>query len=475
MIGVGDRSRNLGTLNEEQVERIHAASLRLLASVGVRVRSKRAREVLSAVGGQVQDEVVRLPSQLVTECLALCPRHVTLYACDGGEQMLRSRHMCHSTGCHRLYVLDYGSAQARSPGIEDMRALTRVADALPAIGAVTLMVSAMEHPGPMSALKSLETLVLNTRKHLYLAPQTLLEARVLLDLAEITTGERAHWTPVSLFASATSPLTIGGEVAEILFEAIARGAVLTVGSCAAGGASSPATLAGTILLQNVETLFLLTLAQSIRPGTPVVYDAGSTVADLRTGTFNLGAVEYALITDGAVALVNKYGLPFSTTCDTNSPVIDVQNGLQKMLGYLSMMGTGANLSKNAGSLANGTIMSLEQLVLDNETILLAERFFQGVRVDDESLAEELIAQIGPGGHFLTSQHTLTHCRSGEHYVSPLLNMQAPEKETMLERAHQKAVEIVSRDSYAVDERAREEVRRYVVDLVDTLEIYGKPR
>jgi len=356
-----------------------------------------------------------------------------------------------------------------------MENLTRVADALPGIGAVTLMVSAREYPAPLSEIRALEALVLNTTKHLYLAPQDLVEARVLLDLAEIVLAGRAREMPVSLFASAISPLSIGQEVTDILFEGVARGAVMTLGSCAAGGATSPATLAGTILLQNVETLFLIALAQSIEPGTPVVYDAGSTVADLRTGAFSLGDVEYALITDGAVALANRYGLPFSTTCDTNSPTIDVQNGLQKMLGYLSVMATGANLSKNAGSLANGTIMSLEQLVLDHEMIRLAERLFQGVRVDDESLAEDLIAEVGPGGHYLTSRHTLRHCRSDERYVSSLLNMQEPGSGSMLERAHGEVTRILSREAQAVDEPVREEVRRYVEEAISDLRRRGKLR
>ena len=469
MIVVGDRARNLGTLTEQNAEEVHEASLRLLASPGLRVPSKRARKVLATAGGLVRGETVRIPAKLVSESLAACPRNVTLVNCDGSEQPLVPRRMSHSTGCHRLFVLDYGHTRARVSRAVDMERLTRVADALPEIGAVTLMVSAREHRPPISEIHALQALVLHTKKHLYLAPQDLMEARVLLDLAEIVRSSDQQRMPVSLFTSATSPLVIGTEVTGILFEGIARGAVMTLGSCAAAGATSPATLAGTILLQNVETLFLIVLAQHIQPGTPVIYDSGSTVADLRTGTFSLGDVGYAVIRDGAVALANKYQLPFSSTCDTNSPTIDVQNGLQKMLGYFSVMATGASFSKNAGSLANGTIMSLEQLVLDHEIILLVERLFRGVRVDSESLAEEVIQEIGQGGHYLTSPHTLRHCRSDERYVSALLNMQEPGAAGMVERAHEEVTRILSMKGQTVDESVREEVSRYVAKATDDLQ------
>jgi len=468
MIVVGDRLRNLGTLTEDQAERIHDESLRLLSSTGLRIQSKRARDVFASGGASVKGEIVRLPPELVEHSIDMCPKEVTLYACNGEANPLGPGKMCHSTACHRLYVLDYGARQYRRSATEDMSKLAGLAQALPAIGAVSLMVSAAEYPAPISEIKALEALVLYTDKHLYLAPQDLLEARVLLDLAEIVSDNRVPVPPVSLFASATSPLTLGSEVADILFEGVQRGAVVTVGACAAGGATGPVTLAGTVLLQNTETLCLLTLAQLIKPGTPVIYDSGSTIADLRTGTFSLGAVEYSLITDAAMALANMYGLPFSTTCGTNSPTIDVQNGLQKMLGYFTVMATGAGFSKNAGSLCNGTVMSLEQLVLDHETILISQRFFEGVRVDEESLAADLIATIGPGGQYLTSRHTLQHCRSSERYVSPLLNMQQPNEPSLLERAHQTVERTLSDPTYTLDSSKQKEVRKYVRELTEQL-------
>ncbi len=468
MIVVGDRIRNLGTLTEEQAGRIHAESLRLLSSTGLRIQSKRARDVFASGGASVKGEIVRLPHKLVECSIDMCPKEVILFGSNGKPNTLGLGRMCHTTACHRLYVLDYGARQYRSSLTEDMSKFVGLAQALRGIEAVSLMVSASEYPPPISEIKALEALVLHTDKHLYLAPQNLLEARTLLDLAEIVSDNRAPVPPVSLFASATSPLTVGSEVADILCEGVRRGAVVTVGSCAAAGATAPVTLAGTVLLQNVETLCLLTLAQLVKPGAPLIYDSGSTIADLRTGTFSLGSVEYSLITDAAMALANRYELPFSTTCDTNSSTIDVQNGLQKMLGYFTVMATGAGFSKNAGSLCNGTVMSLEQLVLDHEAILISQRFFEGMRVDEESLAADLIASIEPGGQYLTSRHTLQHCRSSERYVSPLLNMQQPNELSMLERAHQTVERLLSNATHTLNSSKQKEVRRYIRALTKQL-------
>lgn len=465
MTRVNARSRNLGTLSSDQAETLHTESLRLLQDVGVRVDLEEARDFYTQAGASVSGDIVRFPPRLVEKALKSCPKHIILRNVNGTVSKLEDGNMLHSTGCHRLKILDYEAGSYRPSTYEDAKQLCSLADALDHIDAVTLMVSASDEPIPASEIKALEALVLNTGKLFYLAPQNLLEAQTLLDMAEIIGGTSDSVPTVILFVSPTSPLVIGTEPARILLEAARRGAVLTVGSCASAGATSPATLAGTLLLQNVETLALIVLAQLAAPGTPIIYDAASTIADLRTGVFTLGAVEYSLLTDGAIPLINRYGLPVSTTCDTDSPSIDVQNGLQKMLGYFCLIGSGVNFSKNAGSLCNGTVFSYEQMVIDNEIIALVERFFKGIRFDEESLAVELIKEIGYGGEYLSTRHTVNHCRSGEHYVSDLLNMQTEATSSMLERAHERVTEILASHSYELDGRIKMEVQAYADERI----------
>jgi len=468
MTQVNSRVRNLGTASARDAETLHQESLSLLERVGIRVQLSEARDLLAKAGARVTNDRVRIPPELVEIALSACSHSLTLRRVDGTEVRLVDGEMLHSTGCHRLAVLDHVTGETRSSTLEDARVLTRLANALKHIDAITLMVSARDLPFPASEIRALETLVAFTEKLLYLAPPDLLEAQTLLDMADIVARDGAA-PSVLLFVSPTSPLTLAAEPTRILLEGVRRGAVLLLGSCASAGATSPVTLAGTLLQHNAETLAAIVLAQLAREGTPIIYDAASTIADLRSGVFSLGAVEYSLLTDALIPLVNRYELPVSTTCDTTSPFIDVQNGLQKMLGYFCMMGSGVNFSKNAGSLGNGTILSAEQMVIDSEIIAVAERFFAGIDVDTEHLAADVIEDVGPGGEYLTTRHTLEHCRSGEHFVSQLLNMQNAEAPSMRSRACARIEDLLAGECYCVSDARRRELAAYADEQISRQE------
>lgn len=462
---VNDLTSKQAVLSEAEITEIHRTSLAVLEDEGMKVGSRKLREILDQEGATVTDDRVKLPPDLVREAIDSCPSEVTLYSQNGKDLTLGQGRMFHSPGCHRLKMYDYdANGKFRKPTLSDVRKLTRLADSLDNIDAVTLMVSASEEPDPLADLLALGEMTLNSGKHYYLAPQNFLEAKTLLDLSEILTDDFEESPIASLFVSATSPLILAEEPANILIEGARRGAVIFSGSCASAGATSPATIAGTILQQNIETLFIIVAAQTLKHGTPVIYDSGSTIADLRTGSFTLGAVEYSLITDGARLLADKYNLPFSTTCDTDSPSIDVQNGLQKMLGYFTMMNTGVDFSKDAGSLNNGAVFSYEQMVIDDEIMGICSRYFEGIRFDSESLAEDLIRKVGPGGEYLTTNHTLSHCRDDEHFVSELLNMSQRDQPSTLERASEKAQELVSTHEYPLPEKQEREIKRYIKKL-----------
>jgi trimethylamine--corrinoid protein Co-methyltransferase len=371
--------------------------------------------------------------------------------------------MALGTGTHRLNFLDYGAETHRPATRQDLERLVRLADALPGISVVAPMVEIADVPAEIVELAMLETLVLNTGKHIWNAPMTAQEARWTLDLAEMLGRETLMRQPtVTIRACAKSPLVLGDEVAQIIITSAQRGAILAVGSACAAGSTSPVTLAGTVLLQNAEFLFQMALAQLARPGTPIDYAVASTMTDLRTAMFNLGAVEYTLITAGSMTMAERYGLPLSTSHDTESPTIDVHDGLQKMLGIAYKMAMGVRFLRNAGSLNNGMTMSCEQLVIDHEIAQMIQRFWQGIGVDQDTLAADVICEVGPDGEFLTHEHTLKYCRSGEHYVSPLpLRRNHSDRPTLLKWAHEKAEEILSTYQYEPSTDKVEQVRRYV--------------
>ena len=311
-------------------------------------------------------------------------------------------------------------------------------------------------------LTQLEILLLNTGKHIYNAPLTAQGALWTLDLVDIMGNEPLAQKPmVTIRACPKTPLVLAREVAQTIILSARRGGILALGSACAAGTTSPVTLAGTLLMQNAEFLFELVLAQLARPGAPVDYQVASTVADLRTGLTVGGAVERTLIAAGSMAMAERYDLPFSANYSVDSPTIDVHNGLQKMLDIAYRTAIGINFVRNAGNLDNGRTMSCEQLVIDHEIAQMVQRFWQGIRVDEEALAVDVIREVGPGGTFLTHEHTLKHCRSGEHYLTPLLYRSDTGRPTLLEWAHERVEEILQTHVYKPPGEKAEELRRYV--------------
>jgi trimethylamine--corrinoid protein Co-methyltransferase len=194
------------------------------------------------------------------------------------------------------------------------------------------------------------------------------------------------------------------------------------------GATAPVTLAGTLVVQNVDTLAGVMLAQLTNPGTPTLYGCVSSITDLRDMKYLSGAVEMGLLNAAAAQMAQFYELPiYSTAGMSDSKVNDVQAGYESAITNLMVALAGGNcIHDAAGFLEFCMTASYDKLVIDNEIIGMVMRAVEGIRVDEETLAFDLIEEIGPGGHFVSARHTRRHMRS-EQYFPQLSDREARSK------------------------------------------------
>jgi trimethylamine---corrinoid protein Co-methyltransferase len=172
------------------------------------------------------------------------------------------------------------------------------------------------------------------------------------------------------------------------------------------GAASPATLAGSILVHTAETLSGIVLAQCVSPGAPVVYGGAPVHFDMRFGTTPLSAMEATMIAAAYSQMGKYFGLPTHTYAGlSDSKVVDAQAGLETGMSGVVAMLSGINMISGAGALDFVSCISLEKLVVDNEICGMALRLDRGIDCSTESLAVDLITQLGPGGDYLTTDHT----------------------------------------------------------------------
>jgi trimethylamine--corrinoid protein Co-methyltransferase len=232
-------------------------------------------------------------------------------------------------------------------------------------------------------------------------------------LASIIAGSDAKLKErpfVSIITNPISPLTVETHTLNILQFCCTKGIPVTCAPAPIAGATAPATLAGTLSQMHAEALAGVALTQVFAPGAKVLYGAVPTTMDLRNAEFTMGSVEMAIMSACAVRLAKLYHLPiYASGGVTESKTPDIQAGVEKTFSCLTTAMAGADcIHLAAGMLDSGNSISYEQYVIDNEVIGMIHRFMAGIRVDDATLAADVIAEVGPGGNFITNAHTLEH-------------------------------------------------------------------
>jgi trimethylamine--corrinoid protein Co-methyltransferase len=257
-----------------------------------------------------------------------------------------------------------------------------------------------------------------------------------------------------------------------------RGAPICFHTAPLIGVSGPITLAGLLALYNAEVLSGIIISQLIHPGAPVIYGGGWGTFDLRGANRVLGAPEAALQVIAGTQLARAYNIPcHAIGPDTDAHGPDEQTGWEKMLKAVCAIQAGVSLFVNAGMFDTGMTVSCEQLILDNEILELAFRFAEGIAVNADTLALDVIRHVGPGGDYLSEDHTLRYLRSGEHWDPTVSNRNSfPQWEEMgspsvLERAHERAEAILNSHQPPEPDPAK---RRELTRLIQAFEReYGK--
>ena len=245
-----------------------------------------------------------------------------------------------------------------------------------------------------------------------------------IDMAAIALGTDraglAERPAIMAIINTNSPLTLDVPMAEGLMELASAGQAVVATPFTLAGAMAPATLAGALVLQNAEVLACLTLTQVLRPGAPFVYGSFTSNVDMRTGSPAFGTPEFALAAHASGQLARRYRLPFRSSNTTGSNAVDAQAAYESSMSLWGAVMGGANLVYHAaGWLEGGLTASYEKLVLDAEQLQMFAAYLSPMIVDDDALGLDAIADVGHGGHFFASEHTLARYETA--FYSPMLS------------------------------------------------------
>ncbi len=417
----------LEVLSADHVEDIHGASLRILAEVGVEVLGDRAIDRLAAAGATVERSTrrVRLDPGLVEGAIASAPATFTLHARNPERNVvLGGRNLVFSSVGGPAFVTDLDRGR-RAGNWQDFRDYVSLISALNVIH--------QEAGGPLEPTD----LPVETR-HLdmygYLAA-TLdktwhclgFGSTVVEDALEIVALARgvdrdalAREPSLITIINTNSPLRLDGPMGDGLIAMAEAGQAVVATPFTLAGAMTPVTLAAAIAQQNAEALFCVALTQIVRPGAPVVYGAFTSNVDMRTGSPAFGTPEYVKAAIASGQMARRYRLPWRSSNATASVVVDAQAAYESEMAVWGAVMGGVNLLyQGAGWLEGGLTASYEKLIVDAEILQMMSEVLQPVVVDDASLGVDAIAEVGPGGHFFGSAHTLERFETA--FYRPILS------------------------------------------------------
>jgi trimethylamine---corrinoid protein Co-methyltransferase len=441
----------LELLDRPLIERILGEAFQLIEDPGVRV-APYVVELLQSAGITVKDGVAHIPEALARRLLDLAPRGFCLYDRSGKPPVRYGADDVHfDPGSSCLNILDPATQEARPALAADLSRLVRVAEMLPQFAAQSTAMVCNDVPPEIGDWYRLLVVLWYSEKPVVTGAFSASGLHTLLELLAIESGgsEVLRQQPRAVFDVCPSPPLNWSEFASQNLVDLARAGVpAEIVSMPLAGATSPVTLAGSVVQHAAECISGITIHQLAQPGSPIVWGAAPAIFDMRTGRTPMGAIETAML-DVACAQVGKYlGLPthaYMVAGDGRliDAQVEMESGMSCVLGALA----GINMISGAGMLDFLSCHSIEKLVIDAEAIASAQRLIQGIQPREDSLAVAMFAQTGLHGDFLKLKETRALFRKEQHFPSAVIDrgLSAIDGTTpgILERAQQRVEELLS--------------------------------
>ncbi|MDW7674123.1 MAG: trimethylamine methyltransferase family protein, partial [Bacillota bacterium] len=399
------------TLSEDQCKQIVSAAIEVLERTGVDVFHDDALKLFADNNCWVDGNRVKFPSGLVEWAIRTAPSRVVLADRDGNRTMfLEGTNSYYGPGPTNTYFIDPFTGERRKPLKEDKVNVAKVCDALPNIDYVMDLGTASDVTPNLADVHAFEAMLLNTSKPIVHWGFDIEQYQDIVDMCIEIAGslEKLQQAPfVALYSESSPPGLHSNEGIGKAMWVAEKGLPLIYTPCVMAGATSPATMAGTLVQALSESFVGLVAAQLIRKGTPFILGGVIAVMDMKSTILSYGSPEFNLL-QGAMANLGQYmKIPvFGTAGCTDSKTLDGQAAIEASLSLLTAAQMGANLVHDVGYTEYGATGSLYQVVLGNEILGMVKRIMRGIEVNDETLALDVIDNVGPGGHFLGERHTI---------------------------------------------------------------------
>ncbi|MFP8778174.1 trimethylamine methyltransferase family protein [Hydrogenophaga sp. RWCD_12] len=414
-------------VSEDELEAIHLTSLQILEEMGMDFMHEGAREILRQAGADVRpgSERVRIPRELILQAIQTCPSEFTLHARNPerniaiGGRNLAFAQVASPPNCSDLQG---GRRAGNQVDFRNMVKLAQRYDIVHCTGGYPVepvdLHSSVRHLDCLSDIAKLT----DKAFHAY----SLGQARNLdgLEIARIARGisaEQMEREP-SLFTiiNSSSPLRLDTPMLQGIIEMSSRNQIVMLTPFTLAGAMAPVTIAGALAQQNAEALAGIAFTQLVRPGAPVVYGGFTSNVDMKTGAPAFGTPEYMKAVLAGGQLCRKYGIPYRTSNVNAANTVDAQAAYESVFSLWALVQGGGNfIMHSAGWMEGGLTCSFEKFILDCDLLQMVAEFLTPLDVSPAGLAMDAVREVGPGGHYFGTAHTLERFETA--FYSPILS------------------------------------------------------
>ncbi len=413
----GAKAGGLRILSDENIRTIHEAGLSLLDKPGIFCESKLVQDLFEK-GSAVVDRtkgMIRIDRGMIEAALKAAPKSFVLHGSDPQMDLLVKTGRVHygMGGTSEPFFYDYGLGHSRKPTRKDVEVATRVGQHLANIDFIMTLCTSGDVPVSQAFYYDLATILQHTSKPVVFTMLDRPYARRIIEIACAAAGGEAEFRKRPNLLALVCPVSplVFPNIAEGIVDAVEHGMPVLYSPGPMLTGTGPATLAGLLAQTIAEILFGLVLIQLVRPGAPMMFKMDSDVMDPATGQCTYSSPEQVLGRSALAQFGYFYDIPtFTMGGGVESKLPDSEAAAEAMMGMLMNALSGITMNQSQGTMASGLYGSVEQLVICDEMIHMIKRVLRGFEVNADTLALEVIRNVGPGGSFMMEDHSLKHFR-----------------------------------------------------------------
>jgi len=408
------KGRTIEVLSKDEVQQVHQAVLDLLENPGVKLEHDEALDLFQKAGADVDHEnkMVHIPPTLVETALNHAPRFMTVCGRTPGHDLESYKGVHYSSGHGATQVIDFETGERRPAKKKDLETNVRIHDALENTHFIFPEIYPQDVPEKALDRHISQILLSNTVKPVIATAYSGAGARDLIKMGAAIAGSEDELCKRPMFTVSLgmiSPFVIEPQRVDVLMEMCRRKLPFQIYTIPSAGSTSPVTLAGTLAVSTAELLAGLVLTQLVNPGAPVRLLGYAGTLDLRFGGFTCASPETTLMAGALAQMLRYYGVPMGVHgATTRANVLDAQVGYETgMLNLFSALsGSDVVIECTSASIEDTVASCPEQAVIGNEICSFINRILKGIEVNPDTLAVDIIREVGPGGEYLTHEHTM---------------------------------------------------------------------